>query len=138
MRLIITGGGTGGHLFPGIALAKGMQMRLAGCRVLFIGTGRQMDRETLAGYDFEFAGRRQPLTHRLFHLPTRGLPRASIKRASKLFFSFFPSLCFDHDAPITDGRTKGYMSGIKIQFCDPKSSISLNRQSGIKMAPSMI
>lgn len=55
MRLIITGGGTGGHLFPGIALATGLQERLQGCRVLFIGTRRQLDRDTLARYDFELA-----------------------------------------------------------------------------------
>jgi UDP-N-acetylglucosamine--N-acetylmuramyl-(pentapeptide) pyrophosphoryl-undecaprenol N-acetylglucosamine transferase len=53
MRLIVTGGGTGGHLFPGIALATGMQERVKACKVLFIGTSRQLDRDTLGGYDFE-------------------------------------------------------------------------------------
>ncbi len=53
MRVIITGGGTGGHLFPGIALATGLQKRVDGCDVMFIGTRRQLDRETLAGYDFQ-------------------------------------------------------------------------------------
>ncbi len=53
MRLIVTGGGTGGHLFPGIALATGMQKRVKQCRVLFIGTPRQLDKDTLGGYDFE-------------------------------------------------------------------------------------
>ncbi|HHO48083.1 MAG TPA: undecaprenyldiphospho-muramoylpentapeptide beta-N-acetylglucosaminyltransferase [Desulfobacteraceae bacterium] len=53
LRIVITGGGTGGHLFPGIALATGMRERLDGCRVLFIGTPRQLDKQALAGYDFE-------------------------------------------------------------------------------------
>ena len=52
MRVIITGGGTGGHLFPGIALATGLQRERAGCEVMFIGTKRQLDRNTLANYDF--------------------------------------------------------------------------------------
>jgi UDP-N-acetylglucosamine--N-acetylmuramyl-(pentapeptide) pyrophosphoryl-undecaprenol N-acetylglucosamine transferase len=53
LRIVVAGGGTGGHLFPGVALATGMQERIDGCRVLFIGTPRQLDKETLAGYDFE-------------------------------------------------------------------------------------
>jgi len=53
LRIVITGGGTGGHLFPGIALATGLQERLDGCRVLFIGTPRQLDKQALAGYDFK-------------------------------------------------------------------------------------
>ena len=52
MRVVVTGGGTGGHLFPGIALATGMQERIPGCQVLFIGTSRHLDRQALARYDF--------------------------------------------------------------------------------------
>ena len=53
MRIIITGGGTGGHLFPGIALASALQERYPGCEILFIGTQRQLDKKTLAGFDFQ-------------------------------------------------------------------------------------
>ena len=53
MRIIVTGGGTGGHLFPGIAFATGMQQRIPGCKIMFIGTRRLMDQEALAEYDFE-------------------------------------------------------------------------------------
>ena len=55
MRLIVTGGGTGGHLFPGIALATAMQRRVTEARVLFIGTQRLMDQKALAGRNFELA-----------------------------------------------------------------------------------
>jgi UDP-N-acetylglucosamine--N-acetylmuramyl-(pentapeptide) pyrophosphoryl-undecaprenol N-acetylglucosamine transferase len=53
MRVVVAGGGTGGHLFPGIAFATGMQKRFPGCKVLFIGTRRLLDQQALAGYDFE-------------------------------------------------------------------------------------
>ena len=53
MRIIITGGGTGGHLFPGIALATALQQKYPGCEILFIGTQRQLDRKTLAGFNFQ-------------------------------------------------------------------------------------
>jgi len=38
MRLIMSGGGTGGHLFPGLAVAREFQRRDAGTDVLFVGS----------------------------------------------------------------------------------------------------
>jgi len=55
MRLIVVGGGTGGHLFPGIAVAAGLRERVPATRVLFIGTSRLLDQQALAGQDFEIA-----------------------------------------------------------------------------------
>lgn len=51
-RLIITGGGTGGHLFPGISLAQAMIRYNPNCQVLFIGTERKMDKAALADLGF--------------------------------------------------------------------------------------
>ncbi|XCN74175.1 MAG: undecaprenyldiphospho-muramoylpentapeptide beta-N-acetylglucosaminyltransferase [Candidatus Electrothrix aestuarii] len=53
MRIIITGGGTGGHLFPGIALGTALQQKYPGCEILFIGTQRQLDQKALAGRNFQ-------------------------------------------------------------------------------------
>jgi UDP-N-acetylglucosamine--N-acetylmuramyl-(pentapeptide) pyrophosphoryl-undecaprenol N-acetylglucosamine transferase len=52
MRLIITGGGTGGHLFPGISLAQAMIRTKPGCEVLFIGTERKVDKKALLDLGF--------------------------------------------------------------------------------------
>ena len=38
MRAIIAGGGTGGHLFPGIAVAREIQRREKNAEILFVGT----------------------------------------------------------------------------------------------------
>ncbi len=55
MRLIVAGGGTGGHLFPGIALATALKRQVPATQVLFIGTSRLLDQQTLAGQGFELA-----------------------------------------------------------------------------------
>ena len=40
MKLVIAGGGTGGHLFPGIAIAEEFLSRSPDNEVLFIGSER--------------------------------------------------------------------------------------------------
>ncbi len=52
-RMMVTGGGTGGHLFPGIALAEAVQRKLPGSEVLFVGTERLIDQQVLAGRSFQ-------------------------------------------------------------------------------------
>lgn len=52
IRLLLTGGGTGGHLFPAIATAEAFCTRCPGTEVLFVGTRRKMDARSLAGYGF--------------------------------------------------------------------------------------
>lgn len=52
-RLLLTGGGTGGHLFPALATAQCIKQRIPATRVLFVGTRRKLDRDHLgrAGFD---------------------------------------------------------------------------------------
>ncbi len=52
IRMLLTGGGTGGHLFPGIAAAEALCRRLPGSEVLFVGTRRKMDKTSLSRYQF--------------------------------------------------------------------------------------
>ncbi|PIF02933.1 MAG: undecaprenyldiphospho-muramoylpentapeptide beta-N-acetylglucosaminyltransferase [Desulfococcus sp.] len=51
-RLIIAGGGTGGHLFPGIAVSDELRRQYPESSVLFVSTGRPVERRILdnAGY----------------------------------------------------------------------------------------
>lgn len=50
--LVITGGGTGGHIFPGIAVAQTLMSKMPGARVVFIGTGRAVDQNAMSRYGF--------------------------------------------------------------------------------------
>lgn len=46
--MVVAGGGTGGHLFPGIAVAGEFSARNTSSRILFVGAGRSMEKEALA------------------------------------------------------------------------------------------
>jgi len=52
IRLLLTGGGTGGHLFPAVAAAQEFKRQLPATEVLFVGTRRKVDTDSLAAYGF--------------------------------------------------------------------------------------
>jgi UDP-N-acetylglucosamine--N-acetylmuramyl-(pentapeptide) pyrophosphoryl-undecaprenol N-acetylglucosamine transferase len=52
LRLLITGGGTGGHLFPAVAAAQALRERQPESEVLFVGTRRKIDTTSLDRYGF--------------------------------------------------------------------------------------
>jgi len=55
MRVILAGGGTGGHLFPGLAVAREFQRRDAMTEILFIGTSQGIEARVLPreGFNLE-------------------------------------------------------------------------------------
>jgi len=54
-RVMFCGGGTGGHLFPGIAIATAVRKRSPECAILFVGTHRGLEKITLPRYGFDFS-----------------------------------------------------------------------------------
>ncbi len=55
LRVVIAGGGTGGHLFPGIAVAEEIRARHPAHQVLFISRGNEFERTALARAGFPLA-----------------------------------------------------------------------------------
>src|SRR5688572_18004869 len=55
MRLLIAGGGTGGHLFPGVAIAEELRAREPDAAIMFVGTRRGIEARVLPdlGWDLE-------------------------------------------------------------------------------------
>lgn len=55
MRLMIAGGGTGGHLFPGVAIAEELRARAPDAAVRFVGTARGIEARVLPelGWDLQ-------------------------------------------------------------------------------------
>ena len=52
-RIVFAGGGTGGHLFPGIAIAEAFIKRNPENRVIFISTGKPFELSVLEGKKFQ-------------------------------------------------------------------------------------
>ena len=53
LRIVIAGGGTGGHLFPGIAIADEFMTRHRNNRILFVSTGNSFEKSVLSKADFK-------------------------------------------------------------------------------------
>jgi len=56
VRVIIAGGGTGGHLFPGVAVAEELARRSSTARIVFVGTEHGIEARVIPkeGYPIEF------------------------------------------------------------------------------------
>src|SRR5512139_2846419 len=56
MNIVIAGGGTGGHVFPAIAIAKELTMGISNIHITFIGTARGIESKIVPkeGYDIRF------------------------------------------------------------------------------------
>lgn len=93
MKIIIAGGGTGGHIFPALAIANALKNKVPEIEILFVGAKGKMEMEKIpvAGYDIEgldIAG-----YNRSSLIKNIGLPFKLIKsflQVRKIFKSFKP------------------------------------------------
>lgn len=104
-RFIISGGGTGGHIFPAISIANALQAAAPGCELLFVGAlGRmEMERVPLAGYKIEglwISGIQRRLTAQNLLFPVK--VGSSLWQSQRIIRQFKP------DAVVGVG---GYASG---------------------------
>ncbi|MCF6095892.1 undecaprenyldiphospho-muramoylpentapeptide beta-N-acetylglucosaminyltransferase [Thermovorax subterraneus] len=52
-KVIITGGGTGGHIYPAIAIAQGLKMKFPDIKILFVGTEKGLENDLVPKAGFE-------------------------------------------------------------------------------------
>ncbi|SHN29451.1 UDP-N-acetylglucosamine-N-acetylmuramylpentapeptide N-acetylglucosamine transferase [Cyclobacterium lianum] len=94
-RIIISGGGTGGHIYPAIAIAKAWNEKYPESEVLFVGAEGKMEMQKVpeAGYKIEglrIAGLQRRLTIENLWFPFKVLD--SLQKARKLIKNFKPHL----------------------------------------------
>ncbi|MBB2151589.1 undecaprenyldiphospho-muramoylpentapeptide beta-N-acetylglucosaminyltransferase [Pedobacter gandavensis] len=94
-RVIISGGGTGGHIFPAISIANALKRMEPGCEILFVGaTGRmEMEKVPAAGYKIiglNISGIQRGSIVKNLSLPFKML--GSMRKALKLIADFKPDV----------------------------------------------
>lgn len=92
-RIMVAGGGTGGHLFPGLAVVEELRRRVRGLEVRFVGTARGIESRILPqrGEELELL-KVTPLKGQGMGARLRGMARipAAISNASSLIREFDP------------------------------------------------
>lgn len=95
MRVIIAGGGTGGHIFPAISIAERIMETNINNEVLFIGTIRGMEGSLIPekGFNIEFI-RSYPILGKSLPARIKGIvyTLAGIYDSFKIFASFRPDI----------------------------------------------
>jgi len=95
LKIIISGGGTGGHIFPAIAIANAIKEKYPTTEILFVGAEGKMEMEKVPAAGYKIIG-----------LPVRGFQRSftwqnitfffklmkSIKKAKKIISEFKPDI----------------------------------------------
>ncbi|MRT94190.1 undecaprenyldiphospho-muramoylpentapeptide beta-N-acetylglucosaminyltransferase [Ancylomarina sp. 16SWW S1-10-2] len=105
IKIIVSGGGTGGHIFPAISIANALKAKRSDIEILFVGADGKMEMEKVPAAGYKIIG-----------LPIRGLQRNFSKENLKFFSRLFKSLRkakkiikeFKPDAVVGVG---GYASG---------------------------
>lgn len=79
-RFILSGGGTGGHIFPAVAIAKALKKTYPNASILFVGAKGKMEMEKVPKEGFEIIG-----------LPIEGLKRSLSPRNIIVLFKTIQS-----------------------------------------------
>ena len=95
LRVIISGGGTGGHIFPALSIANKLKELNPETEILFVGAEGRMEMEKVPAAGYEIVG--LPITglQRRFDLSNFALPfkiLKSIRMARKLLKQFKPDI----------------------------------------------
>jgi UDP-N-acetylglucosamine--N-acetylmuramyl-(pentapeptide) pyrophosphoryl-undecaprenol N-acetylglucosamine transferase len=111
-KFILSGGGTGGHIYPAIAIANELKMRFPDAEFLFVGASNKMEMQKVpqSGYKIEglwIAGFQRKLTLKNAMFPFKLI--SSLWKSRKIIKSFKP------DAVIGTG---GFASGPLLQMAN--------------------
>lgn len=54
MKVLLAGGGTGGHIYPAVTIARGLQAKVPNCEILFVGTRHGLEADIIPKEGFPF------------------------------------------------------------------------------------
>ena len=80
MRFLISGGGTGGHIFPAVSIANALRQRQPDCEILFVGANGRMEMERVPEAGYNIVG-----------LDIQGLERRKVLRNIRIIYNFLRS-----------------------------------------------
>lgn len=104
-KVLISGGGTGGHIYPAIAIADEIKRRLPNAEILFVGADSKMEMEKVPKAGYQIKG-----------LPIAGFDRSNMKANFKFPFKLLKSITlakkiYNEFKPDIAVGTGGYASG---------------------------
>ena len=78
---LVSGGGTGGHIFPALSIANEIRRRYPEAKILFVGAEGRMEMERVPAAGYEIKG-----------LPVCGFDRKHLLRNVKVLFKLWKSI----------------------------------------------
>src|SRR5690606_3792743 len=128
-RFIISGGGTGGHIYPAIAIANDLKSRFPDCELLFVGAKDNMEMQKVpqVGYKIEglwIAGIQRKLTLENLKFPFKLM--SSLAKSRKIIKDFKPDVAIG-----TGGFASGAVVKVAAQMGIPTVIQEQNSYPGI-------
>ena len=80
LRVIISGGGTGGHIFPAVSIANAIRMKQPDAEILFVGALGRMEMQRVPAAGYEIKG-----------LPICGFDRKNLLKNIKVLYKIWKS-----------------------------------------------
>ena len=56
IKVIISGGGTGGHIFPALSIARAIEKKVSNVEFLFVGADNRMEMEKIPNEGYKIIG----------------------------------------------------------------------------------
>lgn len=80
-KILVSGGGTGGHIFPALSIANALKRRNVETEILFVGAENRMEMERVPAAGYKIVG-----------LPVSGFDRRRLWRNVKVLYRLFKSM----------------------------------------------
>jgi len=110
-KVLISGGGTGGHIFPALSIANEIKRRMPQAQILFVGSEDRMEMERVPAAGYEIKG-----------LPVSGFDRKHLFKNIKILYKLHRSMKMARDIlkefePNVAVGVGGYASGPMLKEC---------------------